>query len=532
MAARRTVQALCLALFLFLVWGGSSWLLDGLLPRDLLVRFDPAVFLGTALAARELTVLFLPAVVVLLSAPLLGRAFCGWVCPLGSTLDGARRITGGKAQRLPGWAARLKYGVLTAVLGAAALGIPLVFWAAPLPLAARFYALGLGGPASHAADLGLRLSLEWNLGLPAFPDFKPRAYATMVFILALFGLLFWLAKRWPRVWCRVCCPAGAALAVLSRKPLLRRRVAESCTGCGACLRVCPTGAIDEEHPAQTFPAECLQCRRCQAACPVGAVGYLPAGTPPEEAPSPMRRALLVGGAAGLGLGALGLAGPSLATAKGVVRPPGSPPEPEFLARCVRCGLCAAVCPTNTLQPAWLGAGVLGAFSPKVTPVVGYCDPRCHACADVCPTRAILPAASGQRSQAKLGTAEVIKKRCLAWEKHRKCLVCDEVCPYDAVSLKPEEGNPVRVPHVDAKRCAGCGNCEKHCPVPVPKAIVVRAEGAVRVNHGRLAEAARAHGLKLELEPEKPGGGYPLPPTPGGAADGGEDSGGLPPGFTR
>jgi len=161
--------------------------------------------------------------------------------------------------------------------------------------------------------------------------------------------------------------------------------------------------------------------------------------------------------------------------------------------------------------------------PEIDPAA--CD-ACGACVAACPTGAIHEAPPGERIFMKTGGAIVVRERCLAWEKKKKCLVCDEVCPFDAVSLVPQAGNPVRVPLVDEKKCAGCGYCEHHCPAidaKGDKAIVVAAKGALRLAAGSYREAAARAGLSLSLKPPVP----VLPETPSELPEGA-----LPPGFSE
>lgn len=40
-----------------------------------------------------------------------------------------------------------------------------------------------------------------------------------------------------------------------------------CTGCGACARSCPKGAISVDAPAQADGDKCINCMRCVAVCP-------------------------------------------------------------------------------------------------------------------------------------------------------------------------------------------------------------------------------------------------------------------------
>jgi NAD-dependent dihydropyrimidine dehydrogenase PreA subunit len=51
---------------------------------------------------------------------------------------------------------------------------------------------------------------------------------------------------------------------------------ERCTGCGACVEVCPTGAIQlagdaARRYAEIHRAACRECRACIQVCPAGAI---------------------------------------------------------------------------------------------------------------------------------------------------------------------------------------------------------------------------------------------------------------------
>lgn len=638
--ARLASRWLCLAAFVLLAWGAGQALPgNAVLPRDLLVRLDPSVALAASIAGRAIIGTAVPGLVVLALSLLLGRAFCGWVCPFGAMVDAGdalwKRLTKARRRTSRRWqsgrneatlrpaALRLpKYAVLAGVLTAALAGLDLVFWAAPLPLAARFWGLAAWPPVARLAEgaLSLAAPVARQMGATglAFAEVAVPGYGATEYIVGFFAVVLAGGVLAPRLWCRMLCPAGAAMGLAGRAAPWRRRVdisgnSGACTACGACARQCPAGAIPPEAPHATDHAECLKCLRCADACPVDAVRFtfgdipgrgmpeiqgkpgqpnashtlpprtekaVPAGGspappatgtphPPDAAarrgarPGPLttapltpharsqRRALLVGLAVGTCAAALGHAAPALGRPDGVLRPPGALPEPDFLARCVRCGLCAAACPTNTLQPAWLASGALGMFSPVVTPARGFCDPACHACARACPTTAIRRLAD-ERTFAKIGTAEVLRDHCLAWARKKRCLVCDEVCPYDAIALKPEPGYTVGVPHVDPARCAGCGFCERHCPETVQatgqKAIVIRPRDALRITNGSMRAAAEARGLRLVFTPKKPGEahvpnaadptGTPVPtdampyPDTDGTQPPSSVTGGLPPGFTE
>jgi ferredoxin len=123
----------------------------------------------------------------------------------------------------------------------------------------------------------------------------------------------------------------------------------------------------------------------------------------------------------------------------LLRPPGSLDEERFLTRCIRCGQCMRICPTNIIQPALLEAGLQGLWTPAVNYRLGAsgCLLNCIACGQVCPTAAIRPISLEEKlglgefaaqGPIRLGTAFVDRGRCLPWALDRACLVCQEVCP--------------------------------------------------------------------------------------------------------
>jgi MauM/NapG family ferredoxin protein len=287
-------------------------------------------------------------------------------------------------------------------------------------------------------------------------------------------------------------------------------------------------AIEAETPKATRHGECIVCLSCQKICPEKAIRF-PVLNPESGGPLPSflpdRRHFLLAGATGVLAAATGLTGlksprgkpgPGWIAPAGLLRPPASLPEMEFLSRCVRCGECMAACPTNTLQPLWFEAGWMGLFSPAVTPKRGFCISDCRQCGRVCPTGAITYLAPRERLWAKIGTAVIYKEKCLAWEHKKRCLVCGEVCPFKAVEFNFEAGNPVTVPEVHEERCTGCGYCEHYCPVQNQSAIVVSPMGAIRLAQGSYGEVARRQGLNFTLRQAR---SFDYPTAPQGTAPG-------------
>ena len=532
MPFRRAVQIASLTVFLAALTAAIFPAL-GTWPLDLFIGADPALAAVTALSGRLPLWAFLPALIVVALGLVLGRVFCGYVCPMGTTIDGADKLLK-PAQPKP--RARkghnIKYLILAFLLGGAVLGVSWLHFVSPLSLITRLYGLVIYPLLAALADLsmiGLRpLAEEMGWYGLAFAQLRTPFYAGAGAVAAIFLAIFAAARFTPRFWCRYLCPAGALIALASVRPLLRRQVSEDCNACGVCAARCPMGAIPEDAPHTTVYSECLLCRTCETVCSRGGVSFGFAWPGPATAApafsSARRQVLAAGVAAGAGLAGAGLALPAASEAAGPhkpgghPRPPGAVPEFDFLARCTRCGVCVAACPTNALQPDGLQGGLMSLFSPVVRPLSGPCDPHCTRCGDVCPTEALRALAGEERLWAKLGTAVILREDCIAWEDQEKCMVCDEVCPFDAVIFEFEPGNPVPVPHVREERCVGCGYCENACPVKGdPSAIFVTAQDALRLAEGSYAEEGRRRGLDIAFEENRTADPHPYaPPYPGEA----------------
>jgi ferredoxin len=130
--------------------------------------------------------------------------------------------------------------------------------------------------------------------------------------------------------------------------------------------------------------------------------------------------------------------------------------------------------------------------------------------------------------AKVGTAHILRHKCLAWEHGKQCLICAEFCAYDALQFKMIADIPVAVPFVDETKCSGCGMCEHNCPVQARSAIVIEPMGAIRLASGSYRERGSEMGLSLSIR-RKEAGKHPLDQGDGNTED--LDHQALPPGFT-
>ncbi len=427
----------------------------------------------------------------------LGRFFCGWICPLGTLLHFfgnlrsesklGRRLL--ESNRYKSWQ-KLKYYVLIAGLAAAALGSGILGLLDPVSLAIRSFSL--------AVFPGLNFAFERITGLGLFSLKQPH-FRQALPMAAAFIVLLALNLRVTRFWCRALCPLGALLGAAARWSVLRlEKDGAKCGDCNRCLLDCQGG--DDPIPgARWRKAECHLCLNCVAGCPEGGLAFrFHAVRPDRESangPELSRRRALTGLAAGVALVPLVRIGAApIERRDGLVRPPGALDEPAFLARCIRCGECMKVCPSNAVHPSGLQGGAESLWTPLVVPRIGYCQPSCVLCGQACPTGALWEFTArekGWRGEAgasavkpiRIGTAFYDRGRCLPWAMATECIVCQEWCPTSpkAIYLREAEvgDKKLRQPYVDPELCVGCGACEFACPVADRAAVYVTSVGESR-----------------------------------------------------
>lgn len=530
---RRASQLAFFAAFV-LLFSCAAYPLKSPVPVDLFLRADPLLALSAMLSLRRLVLpLLWYALPVVALSLLLGRAFCGWTCPMGTTIDICERlfrIRGRSPAQAPRWSG-VKFYVLiglvaTMVFPAAhrqasfarsqeelglsqSVGLSATYVADPIALLTRTFAWAGLPTAQYAVCFSSDTVTAWTDS--GFVDRHPtlaralspiqlglsRVARPVYFRLGLasfvvFVVIVALGRYARRFWCRNLCPLGALLAWLGRASPLRLVVSEKCTRCMRCANECKMGAIAED-PHRYLGPECIGCFSCIAVCPEGAISLMASdghtgraklARREDELRLDRRRVLQ---AVGLGVAAAVLPKVDWRTSRSaategvlkissarLIRPPGALAEEEFVTACVRCGECMKVCPTNAIQPA-LGEGGLEALgTPILVPRIGACAQPCNLCGRVCPTRAIQPFSVEEKAYLYLGTSRIDRSTCIAWAADRQCLICDEACPYDAISQQVLDG--VRKPVVKERICVGCGMCEWVCPVEPLGAIRVCSAG--------------------------------------------------------
>jgi polyferredoxin len=228
---------------------------EGWLPIASLMNFKVLLLEGRLPAVHPAGVFLL--IAFLLIALLLRKAFCSWLCPVGTLSEWLWRFgrkTFRRNFRLPAWA--------------------------DLPLRSLKYIL-----------LGLFLYAVGSMSVPAIEAFLNGPYGIIADVKMLnffrflsvtaavvLGVLIVLSIFYQNFWCRYLCPYGALLGLLGRfSPTRVRRDPEICIDCAKCAKACPS-LLPVDQLLSVRSPECTGCYDCIAICPAeGALWMSAAG---------------------------------------------------------------------------------------------------------------------------------------------------------------------------------------------------------------------------------------------------------------
>ncbi len=190
---------------------------------------------------------------------LLGRAVCGFLCPMGLIQDLLDRIKitvkhpkfkGDKALRY------LKYAVLLVTVVALPIAVKLT------PFFCKYLC-----PSGTLAGIMLALA-DSSVGALLGSRFAFK-FAILALVILASAVIY-------RPFCKYLCPLGAFYSLFNRVSAVRLSTDESaCVSCGICASACGMGVDPSRDPNSP---ECVRCGACVSACPYKAISWVYPGS--------------------------------------------------------------------------------------------------------------------------------------------------------------------------------------------------------------------------------------------------------------
>jgi polyferredoxin len=228
----------------------ASFLVGGLIIGAVPNPIMPITQLFSVIGLKIPIILVFPMIIflvlLLLTTLVFGRAFCGFVCPIGAMqelLSKKNFKSSVKTQKSVKSRIDISPRVSNIIrwIFFIIFAINIIFWGyAIVLLISPFTAINL-----------LRY---------------PFTFIAIIPLIALFAIVI-LSIFIYRPWCRFLCPFGAISGITSRYSFFKFRRTDACTECGLCEEICPTN----EASKNSKKGECYYCNRCVEVCPQKAI---------------------------------------------------------------------------------------------------------------------------------------------------------------------------------------------------------------------------------------------------------------------
>jgi ferredoxin-type protein NapH len=237
---------------------------------------------------------------IIVMSLVLGRFFCGWLCPFGLYMDMMIRLRKFSRKRHLSFSDKTNKVIRQSryIIIATFLVLSVIFGSQAIFGARLVPGTQLGGPQGTEAGLVSYLNEPFCLVCPARPlcvlaecalGYMKSSYVFQITYGPLYSLGFYvtsinlavlilitvLAFAYRRFWCRIC-PLGGLTALFStftpfQQVALTRltKDEDKCTKCGVCKRVCPTQVTEifDQKGGDVTVSGCMLCFRCVEMCP-------------------------------------------------------------------------------------------------------------------------------------------------------------------------------------------------------------------------------------------------------------------------
>ena len=237
---------------------------------------------------------------LVVASVILGRSFCGWLCPFGLYQDLLTRIRKSARRRHLSFSEKTstKLGQSRFIIIAIFMILSVIFASYAILGTEVIPGTKLGGPQGTEAGIVSNINEPFCLVCPMRPlciliesaigqmnysyisqivygpGWISGFYLTSINLAVLVAITI-LALAYRRFWCRIC-PLGGLTALFSSftpfKQIALTKLQKDehkCTKCGVCKRVCPTQAtaMYAQKGGDVTESRCMLCARCVEICP-------------------------------------------------------------------------------------------------------------------------------------------------------------------------------------------------------------------------------------------------------------------------